>query len=223
MEKIISSDILDLMPNDCGFIYAEENEDEEGKQRVAFFAYDQDKNEIYPITIKAYLNAKLGEKFKDVAAELGDFLNCDTAIMPDGSVIALYDTGEMHVFNPLGASVWQGNITYQDEPVRALAVDGKCVWCAVPDRNAIVCYSPSEGRVLLRIGGGSTSAFSYPVSVSLFDGTLYVCNKNTNKIRTIHLEDYSVKDYMVFKEPVLGYFKTRGVEYVKLDSGVYRL
>lgn len=223
MEKIISSDILDMIPHDSGFLYAEKSPMDDGNIRVSFFSYEQEKNDVFPVTTKTYLRHKFGAEFKAIAEKLGDFISCDAAILANNGVITLYDTGEMHIFNAAGAVVWQGTLTYQDEPVRDLAVDGKTVWCAVPDRNAIICYSPAEGRVLLRIGGGSTSAFSYPVSVTKYDGVLYICNKNSYKVRTIKLEDYSVKDYLVFKEPVTNYFRVLDVEYVALESGVYRI
>ena len=223
MDRIISSDVLDLMPHEGGFLYADKVDSGDGNVRVAFFSYEQDSKKVYPVTTKAYLQHKFGREFKAIAEQLGDFLTCTSAILSNNGVTTLYDTGEMYIFNPNGTEAWHGNLTYQDEPVRDLAVDGKCVWCTVPDRNAIISYSPAEGRVLLRIGGGATSAFSYPVSVSKYGDTLYVCNKNSFKIRTVRLSDYSVKDYLVFKEPVLRFFKVLESEYVVLESGIYKV
>ncbi len=213
--------MLDIIPHDGGFLYADKSAMDDGNVRVAFFSYEKDKRDVFPVTTKTYLQHKFGAQYKSIVEQLGDFLSCDAAILANNGVITLYDTGEMYIFNSSGDIVWQGTLTYQDEPVRDLAVDGKCVWCAVPDRNAIICYSPSEGRVLLRIGGGATSAFSYPVSVSKQGDTLYICNKNSYKVRTIKLEDYSVKDYLVFKEPVTKYFRVQCGEFVVLESGIY--
>ena len=221
LKKIVTGEVLDIVPHAGGFMYADKRTLEDGSVRAAFFLYEQDKDESFPITTKTYLNHKFGDSFKPIAEHLGDFISCDAAIMLNSGVIALYDTGEMHIFNGNGTPAWEGTLTYQDEPVRDLAVDGKNVWCAVPDRNAVICYSPIEGRVLLRIGGGATSAFSYPVGITKYDDTLYVCNKNSYKVRTLTLENYSVKDYLVFKEPVLKYFRVLDHEYAALESGVY--
>jgi len=223
MDRIVSGEVLDVIPHAGGFIYAEKRVMDDGSVRVAFFSYEQDKDETFPITTKTYLGHKFGTEFKVIAEHLGDFISCDAAIMANSGVIALYDTGEMHIFNSNGSPAWEGTLTYQDEPVRDLAVDGKNVWCAVPDRNAVICYSPSEGRVLLRIGGGTTSAFSFPVGITKYDDTLYVCNRNSYKVRTLTLENYSVKDYLVFKEPVHKYFRVHDHEYAELESGIYRV
>ncbi|MCL2508512.1 MAG: hypothetical protein FWF05_04985 [Oscillospiraceae bacterium] len=221
MDRIVSGEVLDIIPHAGGFLYADKRTMEDGSVRAAFFSYEQDKSEAFPITTKTYLSNKFGAEFKTIAEHLGDFISCDAAVMVNSGVIALYDTGEMHIFSSAGAPIWEGTLTYQDEPVRDLAADGKNVWCAVPDRNAVICYSPDEGRVLLRIGGGATSAFSYPVSITKYDDTLYVCNKNSYKVRTLTLENYSVKDYLVFKEPVLKYFRVHDHEYAVLESGIY--
>ena len=64
-------------------------------------------------------------------------------------------------------------------------------------------------------------AFRRPLSISKNDDMLYVCCEYGNTIRTINLNDYSVRDFMSFNEPVKKYFKVGFMEYVVLESGVY--
>lgn len=101
----------------------------------------------------------------------------------------------------------------------------KSLWCVVPERNAIINYSIDEARVLLRIGGGAQSAFSYPTSITLLGGSIFVCNRDSHKIRTVQINNstYAINDYRTFSEPVYKYFRVGGREYALLDSGVYEI
>ena len=89
--------------------------------------------------------------------------------------------------------------------------------------NCIVRYSPSTEKIVLRIGGDASTAFLNPVSLSVYDNVLYVCNYQSCKIRTVNLKDYTVSDYKTFDEPVYRYIKTNDRELVELESGVYML
>lgn len=221
MTKILSADILDILPLEIGFIIATREVLPTGEVSVATFVYDQEGTRILPIKIGTYLQAKFGAEYKKIAAELGDYISCSSAVLKSGGVVSLYSTGELKLFDTDGTVAWSGELLYQNNPTRDIAVDGACFWSTVPDINAIIRYSPIEKRVLLRIGGGNSTAFSYPVSISKYDDKLYICNQGNNKIRTIRLEDYAVKDYAVFNEPVCRYFRVGSKEYALLSSGVY--
>ena len=53
--------------------------------------------------------------------------------------------------------------------------------------------------------------------------TLYICNHQSCKIRTIDLKNYTVSDYKEFEEPIYKYLRTNDREIVELESGVYML
>ncbi|MEE0443176.1 MAG: hypothetical protein UDC79_03150, partial [Acutalibacteraceae bacterium] len=159
----------------------------------------------------------------EIAKKLGNYIACDSAVLKSNGVVTLFDDGNMNIFDSNGDIAMQEKLVYQNCPIRSLALDGTCFWCVVPDRNSIVKFSPIEKRVLLRIGGGASVAFRRPISVFKNKDKLFVCNEATNEIRTISLKDYSVNDYMKFKEPLKKYFKVGFFEYVVLDSGVYCL
>ncbi len=221
VQRIVNSEILDILPYDNGFLYVSKEELDNGGIKASFFAYDQDEDSISPAKKKFYLETKFGKAYHEIAKELGDFITCDSAPLGNKGVAVLYSSGEMYIFNSEGRVLWSGELLYHEQPMRDLAVDGNCIWGTVPNYNAVINYSPAEQRVMLRIGGGSSTAFSKPVGITKILNKLYVCNENSCKVRTIRLDDYSVKDYITFNESVYKYFRVYDNEYVLLESGVY--
>ena len=221
MTKILSADILDILPIEIGFIIATKEVLPTGEATVATFVYDQEGARILPIKIHTYLECKFGAQYRNIATSLGDYITCTSAVFKSGGVVTLYPNGEISFFDEEGALFWSGELIYQDSTPKDIALDGTCFWSTVPDKNAIIRYSPVEKRVLLRIGGGSSTAFNRPISITKADDKLYICNEGNYKIRTIRLEDYAVKDYAVFNEPVYKYFRVGKKEYALLASGIY--
>lgn len=220
MERIISSELLDIVPHASGFLFAEKSVTG-GEAKVGFFSYEQAKKEIFPITAKTYLTHKFGEKYRKIIDVIGDFISCSAAPLGKGGTIVMFEEGEIYIFDPKGNKSWSGTISYMDKAVHDFAVDGKEVWCTVPECNAIVCYAPTEGRVTMRIGGVHTSAFSTPRGISKCADVIFVCNDETNSVRTVNISNYAVKDHRSFKESVKKYFKIADTEYAVLSSGVY--
>ena len=221
MVKILSADILDILPIEIGFLILTRETSPEGAAVAAAFAYDQEGNQIHPIPLGTYLEFKFGPEYKNIVASLGDYISCSSAVLKSGGVTALYPTGEITFFNADGSVAQSGELMYQGCTTSDIALDANCFWSTVPDKNAIIKYSPVEKRVLLRIGGESSSAFNRPVAIVKLDDKLYICNEGSKKIRTIRLEDYAVKDYAVFNEPVHRFFRVGNKDYALLDSGVY--
>lgn len=221
MIRIVKAQLLDIIPLEIGFIYAQKAKLPNGQETVAFYVYDQDGDRTLPVKIKMYLEAKFGLQYREIARKLGNYIACDAVILKSNGVATLFDDGNMNIFDSDGSIAMQESLVYQCCPIRSIALDGNCFWCTVPDRNSIVKFSPIEKRVLLRIGGGASVAFSRPISIYKNEDKLFVCNEYNNLIRTIDLKDYSVKDYMAFNEPLKKYFKVGFTEYVVLESGVY--
>lgn len=221
MIKIVKAQLLDVVPLEIGFIYAQRAKLSNGQETVTFHAYDQDGDRTLPIQIKMYLEAKFGFQYREIARKLGNYIACDAAKLSTDAVITLFDNGKMNIFDSDGSIVMSEELIYQNCPIRSIALDGNCFWCVVPDRNSIVKFSPVEKRVMFRIGGGASMAFRRPLSITKSGNLLYVCCEYNNAIRTIDLNDYSVRDFMRFNEPVKKYFKVGFMEYVVLESGVY--
>jgi hypothetical protein len=223
LRQVLNFQPLDILPHQQGFIYLKKEYLENGSVKVTFHFFDQSIHVSEPIIKSAYLQAKFGNAYKRIVEQIGDFISCETSFFPNSAVAVLFKTGELHIFTANGSSVLKCELLYQESPVQCPAVEEKNIWCVVPEKNSVINYSPGEQSVLLRIGGGKSSAFDCPVSLTKVLNKLYICNRNNYKIRTILLEDYSVKDYREFNEPIYKYFQVYDKEYAVLDSGVYML
>ena len=89
--------------------------------------------------------------------------------------------------------------------------------------NAIIKYSPREGRILLRVGGGETTAFERPSALTMIGSNLYICNQASYKVRVLNVQTNSIRDYRVFNEKIYKFIQVNGREFVWLKSGLYRL
>lgn len=223
MLKVVKAQLLDVLPLEIGFIYAERTKLPTGEETVAFYVYDQDSERILPVKIKTYLEAKFGLQYREIARKIGNYLACDAAKLKSNGVTTLFNDGSISIFDSNGKVFFKDKLVYQNCPIRSLALDDNCFWCVVPDRNSVVKFSPVERKVVFRIGGGASVAFRRPVSIAKYDDKLFVCNESANMVKTVNLKDYSVRDYIQCKEPVKKYFRVGFVEYVVLESGIYSI
>ncbi len=223
MENVFSGEILNITPFNKGFVFAAKSLTPDGKLKANFYGYDAINDKFTKIKKSVFLKIKFGYECEDIAAQLGDYVSCDVGVLPDGRIMAIFPNGEYNIFNTDGSLNVASLLTYHGSPVCDVAVDGNYVWCAVPGENAIIKYSPKEGRILLRVGGGETTAFEQPCAVSLHGSTLYICNRSSKKIRTLNIQTNSVRDYRVFNEKVFKYISIMGREFVWLKSGLYIL
>ncbi|MGN0447038.1 MAG: hypothetical protein ACI4GC_00655 [Acutalibacteraceae bacterium] len=223
MENVFSGEILGITPFKKGFVFAAKDTDEDGRLKANFYGYDAINDKFTRIKKSVYLKVKFGYEYEEIAEQLGDYVSCDVGILNDNRLMAVFPNGEYSIFNTDGSLNVSSQLTYHGLPVCDIAVDGSYIWCAVPGENAIIKYSPREGRIILRVGGGDATAFDGPCAVSLFDGILYICNQASRKIRTLNLSNNSVRDYRVFNEKVYKYISVMGREFVWLKSGLYIL
>ncbi len=228
MRQILKANIVDIAPYDQGFVYTEKKQLENGSYKISFYSYDSETSIVAPITKRTYAELKFGANGNRIADELGksgEFIFCESARFFNNLVVTLDSDGNFSIFSPKGSLLQQSELSYQNAPVCCPVAYEKTLWCVVPERNAIINYSIEEGRVLLRIGGGNQTTFSYPISLSLILGKIYICNRDSGKIRTVQVENdtYAVADYLSFDEPVYKYFRIYDKEYVLLESGVYEI
>ena len=223
MENVFSGEILNITPFKKGFVFASKGTDEENRLVANFYGYDAVNDKFTHIKKSVFLKVKFGYEYEDIAKQLGDYVSCDVGVLNDNKIMAIFPNGEYNIFNMDGSLNVSSLLTYHGSAVCDIAVDGPYIWCVAPNENAIVKYSPREGRILLRVGGGETTAFEKPCSLSLIGSNLYVCNQASNKIRTLNIQTNSVRDYRVFNEKVYKYINIGGKEFVWLKSGLYRL
>lgn len=223
MIKIVGEEIVDLIPFPSGILFVLKEGGVRESSKISFYSFDLTTKSIATVTKNAYLLTKFGSAFSPIAAQLEDYVSCDAAKLWNGYTFVIYSSGEIGIFDEQGTLVKTDDIVYRDSPARDVAVDNNFVWCAVPDQNLIIKYSLQQNRVVLRIGGDSSTTFSRPASVDEYDGSLYICNPGSFKIRKMDLADYSIEDYREFDEPVYKYIKIGEHEFVILASGVYLL
>ena len=223
MKKIMDIDIADIVAFSKGIVVARKDTLKSGKTKISFFTYDVKLERPTASTRGAYLLNKFGENYETIADQLSDFIYCDACQMGNKHTAIAYASGEIGLFDDKGKLYWTGDLQYKGYPVSGVVSDGKYLWCVVPENNCIIRYSPTTEKIVLRIGGDSSTAFLNPVSLSLYDNKLYVCNYESCKIRTVNLKDFTVADYKIFDEPVYRYIKANDREVVELESGVYIL
>ncbi|MFI3140960.1 MAG: hypothetical protein R3Y27_01470 [Clostridia bacterium] len=223
MENIFSGEILNITPFKKGFVFVTKGKSDEGKLVVNFYGYDAINDRFTKIKKDVYLKIKFGYEYEEIAKQLEDYVSCDVGILNDNRIMAIFPNGEYNIFNTDGSLNVSSQLSYHGSSVCDIAVDGQYIWCAVPGENAIIKYSPREGRILLRIGGGDATAFEKPCAVVLNGSMIYISNQSSKKIRTLNVLTNSVRDYRVFNEKVYKYINVMGHEFVWLDSGLYVL
>lgn len=223
MEKIFSGDILNITSFKKGFVLAVKVPTDNNEFMVRFYGYDAVNDNFTAIRKSVYMKIKFGYEYEEIVKTLGDYVSCDVGFLPDGKVMAIYSNGEYNIFNSDGSVSVSSQLSYHGSSVCDIAVDGQYIWCAVPDENAVIKYSPREGRVALRVGGGESTAFERPGSVTLSGKTLYICNLSSRKIRILNTQTNSVNDFRLFDKKVFKYITVFEHEFVWLQDGLYVL
>lgn len=222
MQKIVDS-VYDIIAFSNGIIYTRKQTLENGSAKVSFYGYDIKRMQNTPVTKSVYLLNKYGPEYQKIAEQLGDYVSCSADILPNKQVIVVYPSGETGMFSPDGEMVWSSDLLYHGSEICGAVYDERQIWSVVPDLNCVVSYSVSHKKFSMRIGSGESNTFDRPVSISKYDDELYICNSNSNKVRTISLKDYSVNDFRIFDEPVYKYLRSCNKEIAVLESGVYIL
>lgn len=223
MIKVVSLDILDLIGFQSGVLFVLKENQNSDSVKVSFYSFDIETKSIATVTKNAYLLTKFGSAYAPIANQLGDYVSCDAAKLWNGHTFVIYSTGETGIFDEQGNLIKTADLTYREAPARDVAVDNNYIWSVVPEHNLIIKYSLLQNRVIMRIGGDESNTFNCPVAVSEYDGFLYICNKNSKKIKRLNLKTFLVEDYKEFDEAVYNYVKVGQNEFVILDSGVYLL
>ena len=223
MLRIVSEEIMDLIAFPSGILFVVKEVLTNDSVKVSFYSFDIETKSIVTVTKNAYLLSKFGPSFAPIAKQLGDYVSCDTAKMWNGQIFVIYSTGEIGLFDEHGGLLRTGDLIYRDAPARDVTTDNNYIWSVVPAGNLIVKYSLLQNRVVMRIGGDASDTFPNPVSIEEYDGYLYVCCRDSRKIKRVKLSDFSVDEYKEFDEPVFKYLRAGDCEFVVLESGVYML
>ena len=223
MELISDGRILDAVPFSQGVLFVEMVTLESGEARLAYRCFDLSKQNFTPVTMGVYLLNKFGPSYEPISDKLNNSVLCDAAVLPDKRVIVLAPDGSCAIFSKEGELNWSGQFSYHDNYVRSPFTNGDYFWCTVPDENSIVQYDATSLKTHIRIGNIDSGAFTSPVTLSIYDDVVYICNSSIGKIKTVTLPTYSVGEYKSFEEPIYKYFRIGESEIVWLKSGLYIL
>lgn len=224
MKQILDYMPLDIVPHPDGFVIIEpDKKDQDGRLRISFWFYNLKTMVVQKVKKNFYTECKFGPAHENITRQINDYISCAVCESPRDYINVVFPTGEIGIFDISGTLIWTGDLLYHDCALRSCAPDGKNIWCAVPDQNAIVRYSTKLERVDFRIGGVDTLAFGRPMSVSRYGDDLFVCCKTSNNIKKISLKNYVSEDYKKIEEGVLRYLRVGDSEIVVLNSGIYLL
>ncbi len=223
VKEIFKGEIINITSFDRGFVFAVKKESSDGLHKVKFYGYDAVNDKFSSVKKVVYLKIKFGFEYEEIVEKLGDYVSCDSAIFSDGRVMTIYPGGEYSLFNPDGTVSVSSLLTYRGSGAYDLSPDGDFVWCVIPDENAIIKYSPSDGRIPMRIGGGNSTTFDRPCSVTVSGETLYVCSSGTRAIREYNTKTNKIRDFMTFDEKVYKFVISGKRKFVWLKSGLYEL
>ena len=220
MQNIYSGEILNITPFSKGFVVAVTENNQVGDKVVRYYGYDAINRGFSRIKKSVFLKIKFGYEWETIIHSLKDYVSCDTAFLNDGKIMAIFPNGNYFIFNSNGTLSLSSRLSYRDEAACDIVASDEFVWSAVPADNSVIKYSPKDGRIALRVGGGENTGFNQPNSVFLLGNTLYVCNRGSRKIMALNTLTNEVKDYRVFAEHVIKYINVQSTEFVWLDSGI---
>ncbi len=223
ISEIYKGVILNVTTFSDGFVFAVKKENNDGVFKVKFYGYDAVNDKFASIKKSTYLKIKFGFEYEEIETTLGDYVSCNASTLSDGRIMAIYDNGAYYIFNEDGSLSVSSQLSYRGSGACDIAVDGEYIWCAVPDENSIIKYSPTDGKIALRIGGGALTTFSRPCSVTKDGLDLYICNNGNRKIRQYDILTNKIKDFMTLGERVYKYIISGKRKFVWTKSGLYEV
>ncbi len=223
MKKLSPINFSDIITYPAGLIVIRELSAAGGAERKVVLSYDTVSDAVTPVPEQVYLSNKFGESADNIAAFLDDPAFCESAVLKDGRVFVIFNTGECAMFGEGGTLITSGALLYKDTPVSSCCYDGKYIWTCAPEQNVILAYKTAPLRLVMRIGTVGGNNLRVPVTVRHYKGFLYVCCEGSNRIIKVNPNDLTADVYKTFRGPVYNYLQVDDAEFAVLRSGLYRL
>lgn len=196
MLKISSREIIDVVrfeDNKAIIVEKKPMFDDMGKYKVGYFVINFESGEKEVITKTAYLRIKFGANYENIISQLGNYVQCDTYIMPNKNVLLLYPGGPAGQFDSDGKLQRDFVVEYNGNQVFGLAEDGDYFWSCCPKENCVIRFYADNIDVDIRVGGKDSSTFSSPSYASADKDYIYVVCDNS-RVRKINKHDFTVSD-----------------------------
>lgn len=224
MIKLSNKDIIDVVKySENGAIIVEKMPlYEEGKYKVNYFVINFETGEKEALTKNVYLLKKFGSSYNDICNKINNFVQCDTQILPNKNILAIYPNGEGGIFDNNGNIIWSGSFSHNDKTVCGIALDGNYFWGYCKEENCVIRYNTENMNVDLRIGSAYAETFVNPCHISADEKYVYVCCAQ-NKVRVIDKTNFVVSDYAVFNAPLCRFYKFGKYSIMCMENACYLL
>lgn len=221
MEQLFKGKVYEILPTANGIIFSYLNrENDDGTTEVSYKMISFDSRRITDVAKNVYMISKFGNGYKAMERLCENYITVKSIILPGGKVFLLHENGMAQLVDADGEPIWTGSLVYRTLIPSDIILFGEGLWCCYPEGNAILKYNLTNIKQELRIGG-KNSPFDGPCDLFEEDGTLIVCNKNSKKIQSLNVDDYSILEYETFEETLLQYVNVNGYRFIVLESGLY--
>ncbi len=222
MVKVFDETAIGILPLNNGFIVAARRADDGGKMVVGYNLISFEQGSIKAVTRNVYLLAKFGQYYERMEAALDNPFYWNVTQLPNDKQLCLYPDGEAKLFDTEARVTWNGELKYNGHGAADVCFLNRDIWCSFPEDRCIARLNPTNMSIELRIGDES-SAFAKPTALFAEGSTLYVCDEKQGVVWAVNTEDYTVRCFAEFLEPVYKFVKIGDIALVHLESGVYKL
>jgi hypothetical protein len=177
-----------------------------GKYKVSYFVLNFDSGNKEVITKNAYLLKKFGPNFQKIIDKIGNFVQCETQILPNRNVLVVFENGQVGLFDDNAELVRDGLLSYNDKPVCGIADGGETFWSCCREENCVIRYFSETVKVDIRIGSKDAETFANPHCVSSDNDFVYVCCDNS-RVRKIDKSNFTVTDVNKTYSDLQKYYK----------------
>ncbi len=221
MELLFSGKVFEILPTSNGIVFSYLNREfENGDIEVSYKMISLDSRRITDVAKNVYMVTKFGNNYKSVEKYCENYIMSKSIVLPGSRVFLLHEDGQAQLIDANGELIWSGLMVYKNLNPSDMILFADGLWACYEKGDFLVRYSLNNMKEDLRIGG-KNSPFEGPCALFEEDGLLGICNKNSKKIMTLNVADYSVLEYETFEEPLEQYVNLDGYRFVILESGLY--
>ncbi|MBR4240863.1 MAG: hypothetical protein IKR97_01440 [Eubacterium sp.] len=221
MEKINNKEIIDVVKfSEDKLIFVQKNPlSNSSNFKPEYYIINFSSGEKEAVTKKAYLLKKFGQAYEKICKTIADYIQCQTIIFEDKSVLIVFPNGQAGLFGSDGELIWTKEFSYNSSPVHSLAEDNGAFWCVCTNENCVIRYSADKFALDIRIGSKDASTFSEPHFVSSDEENIFVCCKNS--VRKIDKSSLIVSDVEENIPYLQRYYRFKDVSIFCCSDGLY--
>ena len=221
MQQLFDGEVYDVLPLKDGIIFSFCKGSNDENVLVAYRMLSFDNGRFTNVENDIYLITKFGNNYRAISALCENHIKTKSIVLPSGRVFLMQPDGTAQLVGNDATPLWTGNLTYRNTVPTDIAFYNNSLWAAFPECNVLLSYNLSTMREELRIGGGISSPFKKPRSISIEGDCITVCNTESKNIIEVNLKNYKVRELETFNEPVYQYLEVAGNRFALLQSGLY--